>query len=799
MDFKKTCALLVLASGFILASCGGGTDDGGGDPASSSADTPSEREMAKRTAYTGEDDAEWKTEDAAHIAEEIKGAYNSGEAGTYLAGMSSADKASVLADIESWAKRNYILGIPLFGDGGWTLYSSRVQTPLSKTYVPNYGFGVLREGKLTSDLTAAQEPTEEYRSYLHAGLAEATAEINPFDSNDSTASDLLGYINGALYNQRLVKDGQGGYKSEYEWYPSLAIGEPTAVDLDSETNTAKTWRVKVKTGANSGLKFKTLSTKTINGTAVSSFNDRAVTVEDYIWGYRVALNGHNAYSYASQYAARFEGAAAYYTNSAETVVGSAADDELWANVGIKKVDDETIEIKTKQAYTPTNFKVYGFIDLCNEDFYKLVTGYGTDAYNPKSYGTSSTDGTLTPADTILSYGAYTLKKFSTGTGSDNEIVYVRNDDWVDKKAEDNSLYTIYQIPGVYIKVNSNYSGTNGTETKYQDWLAGKIDSAGIPSARKSEYTTQSPNVYVTANAAITALQVNSCTEARWNEVFGENGTNWNNPYQTDYTYDATKAAAYTVKPVMSNYNFLDGLYFSIDRATLADSLMAGRSADWVGEEYLVDLDSGVSYNETAAHKSAVADMSPDTYGYNKAVAQAKFEAAMNELVAQGKYTAGTSANPTEITISLQVAAQSQVTNWATKVKNYIEDAFNSVMNAKGFKLTVDLPSAPAKVSDIYGIMASGCYDLAWGGISGGTADTLSLFGCWLDDWVYGLQMSVGANPNVDSGFIHYNGYTFSASAMWYAVEAGEPVVITNGVFVGYPDAGEDAAEDTTSA
>lgn len=792
MKTKILGFVLAMASGLLLTSCN--TDNSSSTWVRPDPDT-THREVSKREAYKGTGGV-WATEDATHVSEEIKGAFSSGVAGTYYAGISSADKASVLGDMEAWAKKNYLLGIPLFGDGGWTLYSSRVQAPLAnKTYVNGYGFGVLREGKLTSNLTEAQETNAEYRSYLHYGYPSATAEINPYDSNNSTASELLEYINGSLYSQRLVKDGTGGYEAKYEWYNSLAIEDPVALDLDATTNTATKWKVKVKTGANSNLKFKTLSTKSINGTQISTFNDKPVTVDDYIWGYRVALNAKNDYSYAPQYAVRFQGATEYYKATKDVVVGSTEDDELWAKVGIKKIDEETIEIDTKTAYTPTNFKIYSSIDICNQEFWKLVTGYGTDKFNSKAYGCASTDATLTPADTILSCGPYTLKTFTTGTGSDNEIVFVRNDDWVDTVNEKDANYTIYQIPGVFIKVNSSYGGDNGAETLYQAWLAGQVDTASIPAAHKNEYTTDSPNVYVTANAAITALQVNSCTEARWQEVFGEHGTNWD--YQTDYSYDESKANSYTVKPVMSNYDFLDGIYFSIDRGTIADSLMAKASSDWVGEEYMVDLDSGVSYNDTAAHKSAVQDWLPETYGYSTSVAQAKFETAMDTLVKAGKYTAGTSSNPTVITISLQVMRETQKTNWANSVKNYIESAFNTTtMLEKGFKLVVDLPAAPAKPGDIYGILASGCYDLCWGGISGGTADTLGLFGCWLDDWPYGLQMSVGANPNQDWGAIHYNGYTFSATGFWYAVEWGEPVLITNGVFVGYPSSSDDS---TTTA
>lgn len=778
MKTKFLATILALASTMALVSCKSN------DTVKTTPTTSSNSSHTEDPDDT-KGDGEWYEEDEKHVSEEIKGAYNSGASGVFFSDATAAEKASVIGDVESWAKKNHILGIPLFGDGGWLLYSTRVQSPLNKEYVANYGFGILREGKITSALDATQEPNEDYRYFLHNSMSDADGKLNPYDTNNSTASGLLDYVRGSLYSQRLVKDGNGGYKAQYEWYHSLAIGEPEPLDYDEESKTATTWKVKVKTGANSGLKFKTMSKAVINGKEITSFNDKPVTVDDYIWGYRVQLNGKNQYSYAPQYAKRFNGGEAYYSNTANTIVGSTEDDAAWANVGIKKIDDETIQITLKSAETATNFKLEVGVDICNEDFWKTVTGYGTSGFNPLAYGTSSTDGELTPADTLLSCGPYTLKTYSAGTGSDNEIVFVRNDDWVDTKNENNDKYQIYQIPGIVIKINKAYGEASGPETLYQDFKAGKVDSASIPAARKNEYSRNSPEVYVTGNSTITALQVNSCTTDRWNKIFGKEGSNWKN--QNDYSYDEAKANAYTIKPVMSNSDFLDGLYFSIDRATLADSLMVGLSSDWVGEAYLVDIDSGISYSSTAAHKRAVADWAPDTYGYNKGVAQQKFESAMDQLVSEGKYVAGTEEKPTQITIALQIARESQRANWATKVKSYIEEAFNSVENKKGFNLTVELPTAPDKVGDVYGILASGCYDLCWGGINGGQADTLALFGCWLDDWVLGLQMGCGVSPNTVTDDIHFRGYSFSAKAIFYAFEWGEPVVIKNGVFMGFPD------------
>lgn len=725
----------------------------------------------------------WATEDAAHVSEEVTGKANTGDAGIDLSGIPSADRASILGDVEAWARKNHLLGIPLFGDGGWSLYSKRIQSPIKKQYVPNYGFGILREGKVTASLNSTQEPNSAYADYIHLGVSEADGLLNPFDSNNSGASTMLSYISGTLYSQRLVKDGNGGYQAKYEWYDSLADGDPEPLDFNEQTQTATKWKVKVRTGTDSiPVKYKTTSTATINGTKVSTFNNRGVTAQDYVNAYRLLLNGFNKYSYATQSTTNYVGAAKYYEDTKNIKVFSPEDDAAWAKVGIKVLDDNHIEIDTTSSLTKTKFKVLttSFTPV-NEEFYKLVTDWN-GTFEPKNYGTSSSDKSLSPADTLLSVGPYTLKTYSAGTGGDNEIVFDRNDEWVDIKRENNDKYEIYSIKGIHYNVNSNYKGESGSNTQYNDFMAGKLDASPIPTDKKPDWEGDKPEKYISGNTSITSLQVNSTTKERWEQLFGKDGSNWKN--QQDYTYDANKAAAYTIKPIMSNSDFLDGLFFSIDRQTLADDLMASPSSDWLAEAYLVDEDSGVSYDSTAAHKRAVKDWSPETYGYSTAIAQQKFSTAIDQLIADGSYKAGTKEKPTVITINLQVAGEVQKKNWANKVENFIETNFNAVGLDKGVKLDVVLPNPPANVLDVYAMMASGTYDLIWGGISGGTSDALRMIGPWLDDWNTGLGMSFGVDPKTVDGSIHYKGQSYSMQGIYYAVEWGSPVIITDGVYVG---------------
>lgn len=753
---KLTLLLLSTFSVFGVSSCNGGGDDSKSSSVVTSSTTSS-------------------TTSSSVVTVEKQ---NTGKDGIDLSGISAEDKAEILGQVEAYGLKHHLLGIPLYGDGGATLINTRISLPITE-YVANYGFGTLREGKITSGLSG--ETVEEYKEYLHEGLSSSNSKgLNPFDSNNNLSSSLLSYMTGELYGQRLVKDGNGGYKAEFEYYDSMADGDPVPVDWNEETKTANTWRIKVKTNEN--MVYHTLSTKSVDGTALSSFEGKKITAQDFVDGFRVLLNGNIGNNYASQYFDYFVGASTYY--KAKTKVFTDADDEAWAKVGIKAIDDTTIELKYKTSMTKASVWTYSSVSPVNRDFFKLVTQWSGNSYDGKAYGKDSTKTGLTAADAILSSGPYTIKTYSSGTGSDNEIVYVRNDNYIDRVLENDSKYEVYAIKGMVYRINEAWGGDNGTTLMYQEYLANKLDTASIPQENLDEWRGSKPGKYITGNSSIAAIQVNGTDQTRWNELFGENGTVWEN--QSNYTYDEAAAKSWTVKPIMSNSDFLDGVYLSIDRATLADSILQNPSSNWLAEAYVMDMDTKLSYDSTEAHKKAISDWAPDTYGYNLDAAQTKFKSAMEQLTAAGSYTPGTKEKPTEIHLSLQLMKDTQKARWADKVIGYIQNAFNEANLNSGYKLVIDYASIPADPLDVYAVQARGLFDFMYGGITGGTADAFGMTGCALDSYDYGLALSFGVDTNIDDGSsIVYKGKSYSMKAIFHAIEAREPVVIKDGAFVDY--------------
>ena len=759
-------SLLTLA---MLAGCGNSTtssttaDASSGANTSESGDVPYVEPTDEKPTYSGE---------------KYNGELN-------LTGLSADEKTNLLGQMESYAQTNHLTGIPLYGSGGYTLLSDRIETPVGK-YVTNYGFGTLREGKIKTAMDDTQEPTKAYQNYYHSNTSSVTGSLSSVDASDTTTSTYVGYITSSLFSTRLVKnkDANKTYSDSYEWYGSLADqDEPTPMDADyATTGSSKTWRFKVKTGKNSGLKFKTLSTKTIDNTAISSFNDKEVTVDDYIFALKVMAT----YSYGNYYYFQYMEdtssivGVADYVNATETDgMTSAAAVDAWKNVGYKAVDDETIEVTFEYATDSFGCKYRlgdHLLSPINEEFYTLVTTLKSDGvldsedFDPDRYAkVIDGDTKYTPADTTLSLGAYTIEKYDTGSGSDGQLVFVKNDDWVEitsEKAE--TGYDIYQIPGIVVNIKASIK--TDPMANYNDFKAGKVDASSIPSAASEAEAGDKTYKYWTEGDSVWKLQVNALNQAEWNNIFGADGEVLAD-YQTTNPDDY-----YQCKPIMSNDNFINGVYVSINRTELANLVGADVGDSFFSDAYEIDPINHVSYNSTEAHKNAMSNYYPDSNGYNYEAAMQLFSKAIDEEVALGHYKAGTSDNPTVITVQIAYQEQSQFNEEGSAIKGYIEKAFNAVGLAKGFKLEIE-NYAPTTWSDIYYNMTLvGQFDFAFASISGSALDPLNFMNTLCSNSRSTFTLSWGAHTNWCTGEIQYEGKALSYDALYEALVLGDAII-----------------------
>jgi hypothetical protein len=693
-----------------------------------------------------------------------------------LTGVTDDEKAGILGQMEAYALKHHLAGIPLYGDGGYTLYSPRCEFPVAKP-ITNYGTGLLREGNLTEDFTAANEPDATMVRYLHRAISAAKDKMNPMDADDTEVANEVGYITSLFWGTRLKRDTAGKYLEDYEYYGSYAKDDvPTAVDA-TEAGSAKTWRFKVRTGTDTvPLKYHTASTKTVNGVALNTFDGTGVTIDDYIFAMKMLNTQSYGNYYSFQYSSdisEIEGLADYY--NATEKKGSTDPDAVaaWANVAYKAIDTETIEVKFK--YPCTQFMAMyrlnnSLIAPIPKAFYEAICGtIDSDTFSNDLYGKYNTDRSVTPADSVLSCGPYTMTKYSTGTGSDNMITFKKNEDFPDTVIAKAAGQAIYQIPGIKVAINSAIK--TDPEANFKDIQAGKVDISGIPSADKDKVPSTLQKIWVPGTTTW-KMQINSCTQEEWVKLFGTNGT-ITQTEEKDY---------YTCKPIMANANFLDGVYTAINRQELATNLNNELTCNFFSDAYEIDPIKHTTYNSTEAHKKAVANYYPDTYAYNVEASKQLFSDAIDELLAAGSYTAGTEAAPTEIHVQFAYQDQSQIPDEGETEAKYVTDAFNAVGLAKGVKLVVDT-YAPANWYDVYYSMTMvGQFDFCFASISGGTLDPFNFMNTLRSDNESSFTLSWGADTNTCDGDIVFGNYSYSYDAVYDAVEFGN-VEVKDGCLV----------------
>lgn len=654
---------------------------------------------------------------------------------TSFKGASAADKQEILGKLEKYAYENNLTGISLFENGGYQVFSDTVKLP-TENYVTGYGFGTLRYGSITSDL--AGETNADWKRYYHTYLSEDPSNFNYMDDKGSVVSGLIGYSSSAYF-----QTGLNATKDGYLWEGDLSNdSRPTPLDSDyATTGTSKKYKFEVKVG--SQLKY---NTATSNAT-LAKYKDREVKIEDYLTPYKLKWTKSIGYARAAENLTSSTGIAGsndYYNGSANGI-----DDKLFEEkVGVKAYMEDGkgyLEIELNEAATPFMAMYYissGMYAPVPMDFIKDL-GDGDAVAGAKIWG-KFTDGGLTPVDTTLSTGAYVLDKWE----KDKQIVFKKNTNYY---AEDGE----YNIAGVHYNILKSI--LTDSEAGIKEFEANKLSACGIPQTQLSKYKTD-PRTKTYTGDSVFKINVNSCDQETWEELFGENGS----------IAQTAKSDYWECEPMMSDDNFLLGLSYAINRTEYADKRGSVASVDYFSNDYLIDPENGVSYDSTQNHKDAVASRTANgTYadGYSLTLAQEYFTEAAKAMTENGSYKSGD-------TIELEVAWMSaaQVTNYGADLEKYWEDAFNKsgANTTYGLKLDVTNMSVATWSDVYYKKMMVGQFDLAFGSISGNSYDPLNFLEVLRSDNTSGFTLNWGTDTNEPG--IEYNGKTYSFNALWQATD-----------------------------
>ena len=736
-----------------------------------------------------------------------------------LAGETAVRKRTeILGKLEKYAMDNHLTGITLFENGGYVKYSERVKLPTTE-YITGYGFGLLSEGELTAEMPDKNEENDDYKMYLHSATSSDPKMINSRNDTGSQVSSLEGYITSSFWGTKL-----NSTKDKYEWYPVLAKDKVTYDGVEYDFNRPipvyqgqevkpgeepnplglySTWRIYVKTGASDGIKYR-YSGKSWGTGNEFTFEGRDVVKEDYEFAYRLLFTQSHKLKRSAEAAGDqtygIVGAQRYYNNTKDKDDDQALAEwnkmknngQLGIQVGTDEENGNGDYIQLTILNPIDRFTaMYTFSSSMYsplpEDFFKAI-GDGSVKKGAPLYGTFDKD-TLLPADkdnTILNYtlsvGPYMLENWI----KNQTIIFKRNAQWDWEEGR-------YNIAGVkLIVIDASTSST----AIYNRFNAGDLDSCGIPTIPEIiAREVGQPTVYETKGDATFKLNVNACTQETWDKLFSVGGKI--NP----------EGSNWTVKPWMSNDNFLNGLFFSIDRKTFAENRGMKPSIDYFSNAYLSDPENGKSYNETPEHQEAVAEYqtfdsnNQPTYGYNKDKAILYFKTAVKELLVTCNpkvFHYGTKSNPFVIKIHIRWMYETDISEYGAEIAKYFTDAFNDDRVCGGkIKLEVE-QQAVKDWQQVYNeYLMKGQFDLGFGAISGNTYNPLNFLQVLKSDNESGFTLNWGTDTSIITKEkpLIYEGKMWSFDALWAVADHGGVVdkgSIAKTVEICYLDADKEA-------
>ena len=724
---------LVAVAGLSLASCGGNPEKTSSSTQTQAPTTPTTTVKPTTTSKPTTTPTPTKptTTQAPTTSVDVKNPFTPENyahgARSYVA-YSYEERTEILGILEKYAFDNHLTGLTIMGNGGYVMYSDAIVKG-TNSYIPGYGFGILTEGSIKDPMTTETNTAWQY--YYHTYQASDPKTINYMNHDGSDVADLNSYTTAGYWTTQMNEDKDG-----YEWVGDLSVSErPIAVNADANGLATK-YKFEVKTGA--AMKYATTSTK------MAKYNNREIALDDYLTPFKMLWTQSHGMERGGDGltgAGSIKGSKAYFDGTKE-----GFNQELWDALGIKAYEEGGKSYLEFEFNLPTNtfYAMYylasslyapvpaAFIEeLGNGDFTAGMAAYG-----------NFTDSGLTPLDTYLSTGPYMLESWE----EDMQVVYKRNTNYVAGEGR-------YNIPGVHIKTLK--AAATDSHAVINEFLAGKLHASGIPSDMLDDYKND-PRATTTPGDSTFKLNLNTCTQDTWVELFGVDGS-VKVTAEEDY---------WECEPAMSNKNFIAGLNYAIDRNSFAKSLGRSTSCEYFASIYLSDPENGISYNSTDAHKNAVASLLEGTEnGYNLEYAKASFKKACEELIAEGIYAEG---DTIEIEICWMYPDDEQ--DYHNVIAGYIMDAFNNC--GGGLKLNMTFWADATSYMGVYNRMMAGQFDIGFGSISGNSLNPLNFLEVLKSDNSSGFTLNWGIDTNQVTEEIYYDGMYWSFDSLWTAADQG---------------------------
>jgi hypothetical protein len=622
--------------------------------------------------------------------------------GVDLSKLPGEEKAKLFAAAERYLIENVYGGVPLYYSESRVLYSDRVQL-----YSPNYN-SVLGFGTAFSQFTKDDSNVLMYGStygnaneYTWRGRFETDpVTLNTWISDDSATSDFNDMWNGALYDFFFDETKEG-----YEILPSLAKSEPIPINpevINGKTY-AKIWQIEVK----DDLKWFFHPNTDVSGLA-EGYDD--LDASDWLWTWQYALQ--NKWFRSRTGGGDFVSQG--IKNAAEYLAGKVDLED----VGLRLAEGKTNTIELEYAYAKSTFDIkYGFAGgvlqpINQELFEELGEDYGT-----------------TP-ETVAASGIYYFDTWTPG----QLLIFKKNN--------------LHPLKEMYHFTGYQYRYVKGTDNIFAEFLAGRLESASIPSAQVQDYLSN-PSVKIAPDATSWRLMINAfgSTDARDAYIAENPGVGLSETWEPE--------------PILSYLSMRQALYYGFDRKYAAVDLVKLYQPQHTlfTPSYMIDAESQIGVRDTDEGQAVFDDFAGATNGFVPDAAVDLFKEAVAAAIADGHYTAGTSSNYTVIELELYWASSGN-TGAETLVANLIEQYEDLLVDDVNFVKIQINENNVAFPNNYYNFMMKAHMDLGIGGISGSLLDAPSFLDVFSDDNRGGFTLNWGidtSTPNIPVAYTNMQG------------------------------------------
>ncbi len=293
-----------------------------------------------------------------------------------------------------------------------------------------------------SEKDPGKEALQNAHGVFRTFLNKSPTSLNTFVDTDIPAGTITSYCMAWLYNDRPTNDGEG-----WEWYCELAEEFPQQVDEEG-----KVWRIKMR----SDLKWA---------------NGEPISIDDWIYSMQMLCDPIQVNVSSSGYASSIY---MPIENLYEYSKGECA----WEDVGIKKIDDLTMDLISKIKVPQINVMRFTGLKMVYRPYYE---GGMNEDRSCTNYGTS--------IDTYMSCGPFKLVEWYP----DAKFTLTRNEYY--------PLQENISIEGMEIKIIPD------AETQLQLFLNGELDYCSVNYSTWEQFEDD-PRVYEFFNDSLMYMFVN---------------------------------------------------------------------------------------------------------------------------------------------------------------------------------------------------------------------------------------------------------------------------------------------------